>query len=695
MLPRRDSKPLEFPALLPMFGGMEKKLRFLDREVITLGRARGSDICLDGSEVSALHTIIYRSADGYHVRDCGSRTGTRVNGHGVKNVLIGNGDVLQIGPFSFEVRIPKGFDVTTAPDPVRVERLKRSRSRLADLALRLRKKLLTKKPPANGHAVANAVAHAANSVDLTESKSIDKRAAELKSKIRHYDQKVNQLEESEKELADEQEALKSQRREFEEQCLTREAELAERNRQLDVEIERRCGAVHTELQELKSATANAVANPERLQELQDLQTKHQELEAMEKKLKARDKEINDDYKEITKERERVEKLKEQWEQEQHEARRQFEKQKETAEETLQTQRSQLGDMIEQLKKMQDDLRTSSQGESAQLKRQIEHLKKELEAARAQKQVSDDDGTEIAQLREKLAAALAEVEALSLTLQQTNGLNREVETLQNEMQLAEATLRQQVELLQAENEGLRQQAGGSGGFVEARLVQLQSENEALKKLADELQQHFAASDRGASPSPLAVDAEDIRQENQVLRRLLDEAEADLRQFKDGGAQNQVDPTEFATLQNELQSIREHLREKDRVIADLKESANDIPVRDPESYEAELNRFRKELEADRARLNKEIESLRQRNHELDDATRELEMELSRERAEMARERIRLDRMRDEVKADMERLQREHEVRGSLGGVQKLREEIAQKTGGPPRSASDRLRTMSKLP
>ena len=31
--------------------------------------------------------------------------------------------------------------------------------------------------------------------------------------------------------------------------------------------------------------------------------------------------------------------------------------------------------------------------------------------------------------------------------------------------------------------------------------------------------------------------------------------------------------------------------------------------------------------------------------DEATREMEMELSRERAEMARERIRLDRLRDE--------------------------------------------------
>src|SRR5262249_14950637 len=92
MLPRRDAKPLDQPALLPMFGGMEKNPRFLDREVVTMGRARGSDFCLDGNEVSALHCIIYRAADGFRVRDCGSRTGTRVNGQTTKNSLLANGD---------------------------------------------------------------------------------------------------------------------------------------------------------------------------------------------------------------------------------------------------------------------------------------------------------------------------------------------------------------------------------------------------------------------------------------------------------------------------------------------------------------------------------------------------------------------------------------------------------------------------
>src|ERR1700722_1892204 len=84
MIPKRDAKPLEYAALLPMFGGMEKKPRYIERDVVTRGGPRGSDFCLDGNEVSALHCLIYKAADGYRVRDCGSRTGTRVNGQGVK-----------------------------------------------------------------------------------------------------------------------------------------------------------------------------------------------------------------------------------------------------------------------------------------------------------------------------------------------------------------------------------------------------------------------------------------------------------------------------------------------------------------------------------------------------------------------------------------------------------------------------------
>ena len=47
-------------------------------------------------------------------------------------------------------------------------------------------------------------------------------------------------------------------------------------------------------------------------------------------------------------------------------------------------------------------------------------------------------------------------------------------------------------------------------------------------------------------------------------------------------------------------------------------------------------------------------------------------------MARERIRLERLREEIKTDMEKLQREAGVRDSLAPLQKLRGELSQKRG-----------------
>ncbi len=154
-------------------------------------------------------------------------------------------------------------------------------------------------------------------------------------------------------------------------------------------------------------------------------------------------------------------------------------------------------------------------------------------------------------------------------------------------------------------------------------------------------------------------------------------------------------DLSKFQEEINLLRKLLQEKDRLLEELRTDSPD-GIGDPDAYEADLNMFRKELEADRARLNREIESLRQRNEELDEATREMEMELSRERAEMARERIRLDRMREEVKIDMERLQREQEVRGTLAPVQKLREELLQKSAAANASkqVNDRLRSIKNL-
>src|SRR6478672_1260431 len=102
---QRNETVINHPALLPITGNYDRKPRTLDRDVTIIGRARGSDLCLEANEISTLHCTIYRTAEGFRIRDCSSRTGTRINGESIKNHALRDGDVINLGPFSFELRI--------------------------------------------------------------------------------------------------------------------------------------------------------------------------------------------------------------------------------------------------------------------------------------------------------------------------------------------------------------------------------------------------------------------------------------------------------------------------------------------------------------------------------------------------------------------------------------------------------------
>src|ERR1700739_911517 len=52
----------------------------IDHLPFTLGRGSERDLCISSPEISRAHAIIDRDADGYFVRDTGSRHGTFVNG---------------------------------------------------------------------------------------------------------------------------------------------------------------------------------------------------------------------------------------------------------------------------------------------------------------------------------------------------------------------------------------------------------------------------------------------------------------------------------------------------------------------------------------------------------------------------------------------------------------------------------------
>ncbi len=133
------------PALVVTYGNTTQRHRPLEKDLIILGRARNCDIALVSPEVAAVHCIIARVGNEWQLRDCTGRGGTRLNGSPVNDVVLTDSDVLQVGTFSFEVKLPAtprtAHAAETRLDDAKTQRLGRSRRNLAHLALELRKRL--------------------------------------------------------------------------------------------------------------------------------------------------------------------------------------------------------------------------------------------------------------------------------------------------------------------------------------------------------------------------------------------------------------------------------------------------------------------------------------------------------------------------------------------------------------------------
>jgi pSer/pThr/pTyr-binding forkhead associated (FHA) protein len=136
------------PVLIVKYGNAARRQFVLDNGSTVLGRARGCDVELESPDISTVHCVICRTPEGLTMRDLNSRSGTKVNGERIKGEkTLRDADVIQIGPFSFDLAVPS----TVAPSvtaeraltdaKTQVERLERSRERMAEMALALRRRL--------------------------------------------------------------------------------------------------------------------------------------------------------------------------------------------------------------------------------------------------------------------------------------------------------------------------------------------------------------------------------------------------------------------------------------------------------------------------------------------------------------------------------------------------------------------------
>ena len=87
-------------ALLVVLRGPNAGSRFLlDTDLVSAGRHPDSDIFLDDVTVSRRHAQFRRTDDGFVVVDVGSLNGTYVNRDRIDEVLLSNGDEVQVGKY--------------------------------------------------------------------------------------------------------------------------------------------------------------------------------------------------------------------------------------------------------------------------------------------------------------------------------------------------------------------------------------------------------------------------------------------------------------------------------------------------------------------------------------------------------------------------------------------------------------------
>jgi hypothetical protein len=92
--------------LVVQTGRLAGSRRPLGAALTFVGNAASCEVRLNGDGVHALHCLLAHGPDGLRLRDLESEGGTFVNGERVSTALLGDGDLLGVGPYQFRVRLP-------------------------------------------------------------------------------------------------------------------------------------------------------------------------------------------------------------------------------------------------------------------------------------------------------------------------------------------------------------------------------------------------------------------------------------------------------------------------------------------------------------------------------------------------------------------------------------------------------------
>jgi hypothetical protein len=122
LMPEPTGQPPELP--LPASGSREdtpgrlivkvqgapERTIALNGSHVLIGRDRLCDICVEDTQVSRLHGLIARAADGVYYLDLGSTNGSAVNGETTRRLVLANNDVIAVGDVRIIYSLKDGIE---------------------------------------------------------------------------------------------------------------------------------------------------------------------------------------------------------------------------------------------------------------------------------------------------------------------------------------------------------------------------------------------------------------------------------------------------------------------------------------------------------------------------------------------------------------------------------------------------------
>src|SRR3954470_16458915 len=96
-----NAPPSDVPTLVPQGAHDVKRRMTLNRLFTLIGSAPSARLYLPSKSVSRCHAVVINTDTGLFIRDLASRSQVLVNSRAVKEADLREGDLVQIGPFSF------------------------------------------------------------------------------------------------------------------------------------------------------------------------------------------------------------------------------------------------------------------------------------------------------------------------------------------------------------------------------------------------------------------------------------------------------------------------------------------------------------------------------------------------------------------------------------------------------------------